>query len=104
MLMIGNSDIGGAFVRIAFNIDGKRLMPRTHLTADQVQSWSNWRALERSGRIVVYPPVPDAAPGVNARHVVHNGGGRYDVIVGQKLNETPLTREQVEELAANAGN
>ena len=97
MLMIGNSDIGGAFVRIAFNIDGKRLMPRTHLSAEQVQYWPNWRALERSGRIVVYPPV---AASSDTRHVVHNGGGRYDVIVGSKLNDAPLTREQAEELAS----
>ncbi len=100
--MIGSNEIGGAFVRRSFTVGGERLAVNTRLSAEQVNAWPNRRALISRGYLAVFPPDNAAARG--DRHIVHNGGGRFDVIVGHKLNDSPLTREQAEELAASGGN
>lgn len=99
--MIGSKEIGGGLVGRPFRVDGELLPVNTRLTPELIKAWPNRRALINSGQIAVFPP--DNKPS-GARHVVHNGGGRFDVIVGHKLNESPLTREQAEELAAGGGN
>ena len=100
--MIGSKEIGGGLVRRPFRVDGEMLPINTRLTPEQIEAWPNRRALINNGSIAVFPPDPAAANG--ARHIVHNGGGRFDVIAGHKLNDSPLTREQAEELAAAGGN
>ena len=99
-VLIGVNDIGGGFVRRLFVANGATMKVGTPLSSEKIKSFKNWHMLVKTGTIAVYPPAP--ASGV--RHVVHNGGGRFDVIVGHKLNDLPLTREQAEELAASGGN
>jgi hypothetical protein len=98
-----DGEIGGGVVRRRFTMNGESVAPGTKLTRDQILAMpiNNRRALVRNKNIDVFPPAPIVAgPGV--RHVVHNGGGRFDVIVGVKLNDRALTREEAEAIAAQA--
>lgn len=100
-----DTEIGGGVVRRRFNMtfpgrDGVvSMVPGTPLTAEQILAMpiGNRRGLVRMGHIDVFPRM--AAPPDAERHIVHNGGGRYDVIAGVKLNAAALTREEAEELA-----
>src|SRR5258708_4609050 len=102
--------IGGAFVRRGFTrftkdgpIGGQYLKAGTHLTADEVRSMPmvNRRALATSGALDVYPVTPPehlskdnaAVPEDFERFVIHAGGGRYDVVLGRKLNDSALTKQ-----------
>jgi hypothetical protein len=100
-----DAEIGGGVVRRRFNmtVPGAAgvvsVVPGTKLAAEQILAMpiGNRRGLVRMGHIDVFPKaaaLPDAE-----RHIVHNGGGRYDVIAGVKLNAAVLTREEAEELA-----
>ncbi len=102
MLLIGQSEIGGGFVRLSFSVDGKRLPAGTPLTADKINSFANKRRLIDAGFISVYPPGPksDAAAPQGEHHVYHTGKGLYDVVVGTKINDRPLTKSEAEALAA----
>ncbi len=102
--------IGGAYVRRGFTrftkdgpIGGQYLKAGTHLTADEVRSMPmvNRRALATSGALDVYPVTPGnaAAPEDFERFVIHAGGGRYDVVLGRKLNDSALTKQEAEALA-----
>jgi hypothetical protein len=95
MLLIGQKEMGGGFVRLSFTANGKRLTPGTRLTPEQIKSFGNHRRLIDAGFLSVFPPSGDEG----VRHVVHVGGGRYDVLVGHKINDGPLTKEEAEELA-----
>lgn len=103
--------IGGA--RVMRRIERPELqawLAGTELTADQVKAipLSNRRALIDNGHIVVMPRAvldetrPDnglpAEPG--ERFPVHEGGGRWSVYEGRKLNENPLSKDEAEALAA----
>jgi hypothetical protein len=58
--MIGDKDIGGAYVLKPFDLRGERLIPPQHLAADQVLAISiaNRRALIEAGYIEVHPQRP----------------------------------------------
>lgn len=106
--------IGGA--RVMRRIERPELkawLAGTELTAEQVRTipLSNRRALIDNGHIVVMPravldqtrpanaiPVEAAEP-VERFHV-HEGGGRWSVYEGRKLNENPLSKDEAEALAA----
>jgi hypothetical protein len=104
-----DADIGGAFVRRGFtrftkdSPGGQYLKAGTKLTADEVRSipMTNRRALAVSGALDIYPVAPgQAAPPEDLdRFVIHAGGGRYDVVLGKKLNDAPLTKQEAEALA-----
>ena len=93
-LLLGEDRIGGGFVRIGFDINGKRMTPGTSLSKETILGWRNHRALILNGHIAVYPP-KDAG---DERFALHIGGGRYEVVQGRKLTDAPLTKEQAEAL------
>jgi hypothetical protein len=97
-LLIGDDRIGGGFVRIGFEIDGKRLPPGMALSRETILGWRNYRALILNGNIAVYPPKDAECE----RFALHMGGGRYDVIEGRKLNDHPLTKDEAEAMAFSA--
>jgi hypothetical protein len=108
MLNIEEADIGGARVRRIFRNGDQMLRAGTMLSADQVLSIppANRRALAEAGFIELYPrPIIESVGiGSNAeRHIVHMGGGKYDVIAGIKLNDGPLTKDEAEDLATKPG-
>ncbi len=96
-----DGEIGGGVVRRRFSMNGESVAPGTRLTAAQILAMplNNRRALVRNRNIDVFPP-SGAASAAGTRHIVHNGGGRFDVIVGVKINDRILSREEAEELAA----
>ena len=102
------NEIGGGFVARSFINNGKRLDVGVELDAEAIKSLNNSKTLIRAGFLKIYPP-RGAANSADAhkteaptRHVVHNGGGRFDVIAGVKLNDGILTREEAEALAARS--
>lgn len=95
--MIGSREFGGGFVRLAFTANGERVRSGAHLSADAIKALKNHRRLIETGHIAVYPPPADHLEG--QRHIVHRGGGAYDVIAGARLNAEPLTKEAAEALA-----
>jgi hypothetical protein len=105
-----DAEIGGGVVRRRFNmtvagaVGVVSMIPGARLTAEQILAMpiGNRRGLVRMGHIDVFPKT--AAPPEAERHIVHNGGGRYDVIAGVKLNDRVLDREEAEELATRPGN
>lgn len=99
------NEIAGAIVAIPFTLaDGRRLAGGTHLTADEVKALGNHRVLIRNEYIKVYPPHGETAHVSEARHVVHCGGGNFDVIAGRKLNDKPLTKDEAHALARSGVN
>ena len=83
---------------IPFTVGAERLAGGTPLTAAEIKALRNHNRLIEGGFIKVYPP---AALGhvAETRHVVHLGGGAFDVIAGRKLNDEPLTKTEAYELA-----
>ena len=102
-LPLGRTEIGGGIVRRRFTCGGKAMLAGQPLTVAQINAMSppNRRALISNGRIAVYPVAPGqpSAAASMERHIVGGPGGRYSVIEGRKLNDTPLTKEEAEELA-----
>lgn len=101
---IAESDIGGARVRRVFTRGTEQLFAGTILSAAEVCAFApaNRRALREAGFIEIFPRGPVESVGVGSdaeRHIVHMGGGKYDVIAGVKLNASPLTKEEAEDLA-----
>lgn len=94
-----DADIGGARVRRVFSRGSERLAAGRILSADDVISIpvANRRALVSAGYIEIFPRAP--LQSVGERHIVHLGGGRYDIIQGVKLNAEPLSKDDAEELA-----
>jgi hypothetical protein len=96
---IAEADIGGARVRRVFRRGNESLFAGTILTAKEVCDFApaNRRALREAGFIEIFPRGP--VESVGERHIVHMGGGKYDVIKGVKLNDAPLTKDEAEEIA-----
>lgn len=97
MLHISDDDVGGARVRRIFTAAGRALRAGDMLTRDEVLAMRNRRTLAEISAIEIWPRATGIADA--ERHIVHNGGGRFDVIAGHKLNERPLTKDEAEELA-----
>lgn len=103
-MLIEEADIGGARVRRTFRRGNEQLQAGHMLSAAEVVAFApaNRRALIEAGHIEVYPRPPVESVGVGSDaelHMVHLGGGKYDVIKGVKLNDSPLTKDEAEELA-----
>lgn len=96
MSVVQDIDIGGGVVSRRFNIGSRPVFVGTRLTRGEILAIRNRRTLIGGGTISIHPPAV-AEPG--ERHIVHNGGGRYDVIEGRKLNGAPLTKDEAEDLA-----
>ena len=99
------NEIGGGIVAIPFVLsDGTRLAGGTHLSAADIEAMGNARTLIRNEYIKVYPPHGATAHVSEVRHVVHCGGGNFDVIAGRKLNDKPLTKDEAHALARAGSN
>lgn len=99
-MALHGDEIGGGVVRLAFTIGERRMKPGDRLTASEINTLSNGRALIRTGHIRAHPPVaatPQAASG--ARHMFHIGGGRY-VVSGPLLTGEPVSKEEAEAIMA----
>lgn len=101
--MIREADIGGAYVRRLFTFGSVKMMAPAKLTREQVLSIrpANRRSLIERGVIEVYP---------RARHDDESGirmivkgekKNEYDVILGRKINEKPLTLDEAEAMVAS---
>lgn len=94
--------LAGAVVRRPFNRGGERIYTGAVLTRDAFLSIGHAvrRIFVREGRVTpFYIPDTAAPPPPGTRHVIHRGGGRYDVVHGVLLNTYPLSREEAETLA-----
>jgi hypothetical protein len=102
--MIVDSAIGGAIVQRPFNMGGRYVKRGENLTAAQVLAMpvNNRRALIDNRQIDIYPPQATSADPGAELHVVHRGAGAYDVILGRRLNDAPLTKAEAELLAAGS--
>ncbi len=101
--MIREADIGGATVRRLFTFGDKKLMSGAALTRDEVLSIrpANRRSLIDRGVIEVYPKAKlNEQPGI--RMIVKGEKkGEFDVILGRKINEAPLSMEEAEAMVAS---
>jgi len=110
--ILSEDRIGGAYIRRGFRMGDRQLTTMDPpLTREEVLSIPsrNRSTLIDQGNLEVFPPAPadGSAPQIAADadadtklFVVHMGMGRFDVIVGKKLNEKPLKRAEAEQLAA----
>ena len=95
---------GGVTVRTVFGPGGRRLPPKTEITADEAMTlWNpaNRRAVADSGA-VRWHTNPPAVTEPTERHVVSRGFGKFDVIEGRIINSAPLTKEHAEAMAGIA--
>lgn len=92
--------LGGAVVRRAYNAAGQRIAAGSVLSADAFMAigYAVRRLFVREGQITPFYLPRHAGPGTC--HIIHRGGGRYDVVRGVMLNDEALTREDAETLAA----
>lgn len=107
---ISEQDIGGGRVRRTFTsgVDAEGgpnyLRPGSHLTGDEVRAIQrpNRRALVDAGYLEVYPRSNSSIEGLpTERFIVAAGKNSFDVIEGCKLNDTPLSRSQADEMASS---
>ena len=95
--------LAGAVVRRAFSMRGSRVMGGTVLSADAFMAigYAVRRIFVRDGQITpIYAPESALPPPQGQAHIIHRGGGRYDVIVGTALNDEPLSKDEAESIAA----
>lgn len=95
--------LAGAVVRRPFNQGGSRIYGGAVLSKDAFLAigYAVRRIFVREERLTpFYVPDSAAPPPPGTRHVIHRGGGRYDVVHGIQLNELPLSREEAEALAS----
>lgn len=104
MFQLRENEIGGAIVRRMFTTGGKKMIPGTRLTEEQVLAFAplNRMALAEKRWIDLIPKtgtvaVPDSAKA--ERFVISAGFGNFHVIEGKKLNDEALDREQAYALA-----
>ena len=90
------NEIGGAVVALAFTCAGRRLTPGHRISRAEFDAMANGRALVRAGYLKTHPP---AQPEAKTAFVLHRGGGSYDVILGERLNKEPLSKDEAEVLA-----
>jgi hypothetical protein len=100
MIPVRDDDIGGAVVRR--RIDRGEMPPLlagARLSRDDVLAMpvANRRSLVATERLWLLPRGDNGA--VADRHMVHLGGGKYDVIFGVKMNDAPISKDEAEELA-----
>lgn len=97
--MMPIEQMGGAYVRRAFNMGGERRKVGSVITLGELHSLpaANLSAFIKGLWI---EPFPKAANASGEPHVVSRGAGRFDVIIGHKVNDGYLTREEADALAA----
>jgi hypothetical protein len=94
------NEVGGAVVALAFTCNSERFTPGRRITRAQFDAFKNARALVRAGYLKPFPPSdPSKAPAAGSAFVLHRGGGFYDVIVGERLNSQPLSKDEADALA-----
>lgn len=103
MIPISDDEIGGVIVRRRVGRgDLPALLAGQRLSRDEFLALppANRRALIEGEFVRVLPLQSSPAMNANAeRMIVHRGGGLYDVIVGYRLNDEGLTKNDAEELA-----
>jgi hypothetical protein len=108
-------ELAGAIVRRPFNRGGERVAVGTVLSADEFMSigFAVRRIFVADSHITPFyrrpgesdyvpPPAPVAKTAAGPKpkhHLIHRGGGRYDVLRGVVLNDEPLTRDAAEAIA-----
>jgi hypothetical protein len=97
--VLRDEQIGGGVVLRRFTIVDRHIMVGTRLSRNEILAIKNRRTLIGSDAISVHPRAVACETEPGERHIVHNGGGRYDVIEGRKLNSGPLTKDEAEDLA-----
>lgn len=90
--------VGGAIVRRTFSMGGERMMSGMVLTREQLALMpkNNRRALVDNRNIELYP---DAQTEPGQAFVIHRGWGQFDVVVGHKINDEVLAKQEAYELA-----
>jgi hypothetical protein len=96
--------LAGAVVRRGFSQRGEKVPGGAVLSAEAFMAigYAVRRIFVREGRVTPFfvpeaaAPLPPGQP-----HLIHRGGGRYDVIHGVQLNADVLTKEEAEALAAS---
>jgi hypothetical protein len=94
--------LGGAVVRRAYTANGERIYAGKVLSVEAFMSigYAVRRLFVREQRITpFYQPTATLPPPPGTNHVIHRGGGRYDVVRGSVLNTDFLSREEAEALA-----
>ena len=92
-----DEEIGGGIVRRIFRRNGEPVLAGTVLSREEIMSMeiNNRRCLVRLGMIDIFPPPPPIKmeEGESA-HIIQVGKGRFNVIIGRKINDEPITHEQ----------
>lgn len=101
---MNDNDIGGGVVRRTFttNRDGKtvRVVQGTQLSREEMLAMprSNLKALVENRYISVWPMAADGE-----LIVVNRGFGKFDVVIGRRLNAEPIDgKDAAEQFAAEA--
>jgi hypothetical protein len=97
---------GGAYVRRRFEYGPEMLVPGDVLSADEVRKipTANLSALVNTGRLELFPGAPGVKGALGGeRHKIHVGGGKFIVVEGRQITETPITKAEADELVAAAG-
>lgn len=101
-LTIPGYELAGAVVRRAYTSNGERVLKGHVLTQNALAalSYAIRRLWLRDGSLTpFYVPTDKVPRPLGGRHVIHRGGGRYDVVQGVVLN-TMLTKDEADALAA----
>src|SRR5260221_3410541 len=96
-----HEDIGGGRVRRGFRNGETYLPPGTLLTAEQIMAfpYANRSALiDRFIEVWPAQATMQKHPGPTRVMMVHMGGGKFNVIEGWVLTESPLEKAEAEDL------
>jgi hypothetical protein len=98
-MLLPDKDIGGGVVRRGFTRRGEYLKAGTKLTADEILAMptANRKALIDAGYLATYPKAGVAVE-KGKPFLVQVEKGKHNVIVGQQINDRPLSREEAERL------
>ena len=97
------SEVGGAEVTRAFDMNGRRVTRGHRLTREEVLAipTRNREALVSSGQIREFPrTLVDLSTGSGERFIVRRTDLKFDVVQGVKLNVEPLTKVEAESFLA----
>ncbi|MGH6845795.1 MAG: hypothetical protein ACRECU_14000 [Methylocella sp.] len=99
--MISAPDIGAAVVRRTITVSGIKLPPGHKLSLDDCARMrpANYWSMIKTRIIELCPEQSHGNTPHGERHIINIGFGRFSVIEGRKLNDTPLTKEDAQALA-----
>jgi hypothetical protein len=100
-LAIPGFAIAGAVVRKPYGQGAQRVYAGTVLTLEAFARIGHVvkRIWVRDGTVTPFYVPAHVSPDGASGHLIHRGGGRYDVIHGVQMNAEPLSREEAEALA-----